>query len=452
MSVESLLTKILSRLDNIESQIVGGGGSGDAKDLPRSVAKFDDYMEATLDPFVDACNKLGGDLTGVAAIIKEAWTEQRKFLVMASECKAPEGSELMGLLGPIATGMKAVSGSIKRNEWETHIKALTEGVSSLNWLCVKPGPVDVVETGLDGFTFNANKIRKEHKTTNPDQIAFCDAGKAFFDGLVTYVKENHKAGLMWKAGGADVKSWIPGASAAAPAPAATAAAPAAAPAAAVPAAKAGDSKGLFSALNAGMGITGGLKKVTKDMKSSNINAPPAPVAAPKAVPRTNANVPKGPAVCSLAPNGRWAVENQTGACTVDITDNLKESVYIYGCIGATITINGKCKSVTVDKCQKTNVYCDETFASFEVVNCKRQHIGIKKTCKAFSIDKTDGITVFVSDEAKNSIEISASKSSEMNLQWNDADGELVERPIPEQYVHRIKDNKVTFDVSDLYSS
>jgi len=47
--------------------------------------------------------------------------------------------------------------------------------------------------------------------------------------------------------------------------------------------------------------------------------------------------------------------------------------------------------------------------------------------------------------------IVASKSSEMNVQWPGADGELIERPIPEQYVHKISGNSVTADVSDLYS-
>ena len=41
----------------------------------------------------------------------------------------------------------------------------------------------------------------------------------------------------------------------------------------------------------------------------------------------------------------------------------------------------------------------------------------------------------------------------MNMQWLDEAGELVERPIPEQYVHRIKEGpspSITANVSDLY--
>ena len=129
---------------------------------------------------------------------------------------------------------------------------------------------------------------------------------------------------------------------------------------------------------------------------------------------------------------------------------MKETVYIFGCIGATITIVGKCKSIIVDSCKKTKVYFDSVMASFEVVNSQRIHVEIKEKCPAVAIDKTDGIVVNLSLNAMDT-EIVASKSSEMNVQWPGADGELVERPIPEQFVHRIKNGAITADVSDLYS-
>lgn len=47
-------------------------------------------------------------------------------------------------------------------------------------------------------------------------------------------------------------------------------------------------------------------------------------------------------------------------------------------------------------------------------------------------------------------EIVASKSSEMNVSWPDESGDMVEKPIPEQYVHRIKNGAITAEVSDLY--
>jgi adenylyl cyclase-associated protein len=88
-------------------------------------------------------------------------------------------------------------------------------------------------------------------------------------------------------------------------------------------------------------------------------------------------------------------------------------------------------------------------ASFEVVNCQRVNVICREAVPAVAIDKTDGIVVFL-PQSSLTTEVVASKSSEMNMQWNDENGELIERPIPEQYVHRIKGPTVTADVSDLY--
>jgi hypothetical protein len=69
--------------------------------------------------------------------------------------------------------------------------------------------------------------RKEHRTTSPDQIAFCDTFKALLQQLMPYVKEHHTTGVSWNnARGVTVAEYqagggaIAAASAAVPAPAA----------------------------------------------------------------------------------------------------------------------------------------------------------------------------------------------------------------------------------------
>lgn len=468
MSVESILTQILSRLNAIETKIgsgAGGAGSGSGSgavsnkpQAPPIVEAFDDYVERYMPAFITACKALGGEVAISGSLIEEAWGAMRAYIYMASACKAPSDADVMPLLcakDGVADKMKAVSNNTKAGEFQRHCKAIAEAVGALNWLCVKPAPVDICESGLDGFNFIGNKLRIEFKGKDSAQIAFCDAGRDLFKGLSDYVKSHHKAGLKWNKDGGDAKSYKPdAANAAATAAAAPAAAPAAAAAAAAPAVAAAKDGprgvGLFGELSKGLDVTAGLKKVTKEMKSANL--PPAEPAAIKApvAPRASALKPKGPPKCELQPGGKWAVENQDGECEVVIQD-FKQMVYIYGCIGANVNIVGKCKSVTVDSCQKTKVHFDETFASFEVVNSKGVHLDCRVNCTALALDKVDGCTIFVAPSAM-AIEVSAAKISEVNMQWNDAEGQLVERPIPEQYVHTIKNGAITVRTSDLYSS
>lgn len=137
-SVVPLLKEILSRISLLEGKVGGGGGGGatepsHSSEQPASIKSFDIYTKDNLDPFVLICSKLGGDATLVGNVIKEAWLEMRKILVLASACKEPPQAALPSLLAGIVTKIKQCSKLINRNEWEKHTKTCSEGISSLNW-------------------------------------------------------------------------------------------------------------------------------------------------------------------------------------------------------------------------------------------------------------------------------------------------------------------------------
>ncbi len=134
-----ILKEILSRISVLEGKIEGSAPAGDANagtgDLPPSVKGFDKYCSAFLDPFEIAYNKLGGDAQLAGAVIKSAWHEMRKVLVIAAACKEPAQAALPGLLAGVIAKIKESSNVVKRNEWEKHAKTCSEGISCLNW-CV----------------------------------------------------------------------------------------------------------------------------------------------------------------------------------------------------------------------------------------------------------------------------------------------------------------------------
>ena len=413
-----------------------------------SVKAFDAYCTACLDPFVAAATKLGGDAEKGGKFVKEAWGELRAFIHMASACKEPPDTDKQKLMEGIHTKLKAIGGLIQRNEWERHLKTISEGSGCLNWVLVKPGPRDFIESFIGGSDYWANNIRKEFKGKDADQIAFCDTFRKLLNEMMPYVKEHHVAGVTWNPRGGAAKDFT------------GAAPPAASPAAAAPPKPpaAGGAASLFADLNKGGAITSGLKTVTKDMQTwrKEFKGGDAPVVTAANKPSGSsrpADTPKGPPKLEYQSHGaKWLVENQSaeaGVVQIEISD-LKQNVYIYGCIGATIDVKGKCKSIVLDNCKKTNVNFDEVFSTFETVNSSRIKILCREKCSAAAIDKTDGIVLTLPATSMDT-PITASKSSEMNVQFPGADGELVEKPIPEQYIHRIKDGQVTADVSDLYT-
>ena len=158
-------------------------------------------------------------------------------------------------------------------------------------------------------------------------------------------------------------------------------------------------------------------------------------------------------VCELR-GKKWAIENQTGTCVLDADKcNMKQTVYIYNCKGATIQVNGKVNMITVDKCTKTNVVFTDVMGGCELVNCKSTKVQANGKCATVAIDKTDGCVVYAGRACFEKLTVVCSKSSEMNISWpgKTDDDAWNEACIPEQYQHHIKDSKVTCNVSDLYT-
>lgn len=156
---------------------------------------------------------------------------------------------------------------------------------------------------------------------------------------------------------------------------------------------------------------------------------------------------------------KWVIENhdkesaanmgENGVLVVDVSDP-KQQVYIFNCENVTVKINGvKLKSVIVDKCTKVNVVFQTIISGCELVNSKKIGVQSDGVCPVFTIDKTVGVTVWLSEESTKISSFTTSMSSEMNVNIPDGD-DRKEMPIPEQFVHKITDGKLGSEVSDLY--
>ena len=325
-------------------------------------------------------------------------------------------------------------------------------------MLVKPAPVDFMTSYIDGSDMWSNRIRKEFKGVDEDQIAFCVLFKSLTTELRAYVKEHHRTGLAWNSAGVPLAEYA-GDGAAAVGPTATQSVPTAAPTASSSTPDVVDKGGLFASINAGGSVTAGLKKVTKDQQTwraefkEGASTPNPPPTAPQPKPVDKNSVATGPAKFELKAD-KWVVDCQTGAAgplTVTISD-IKQTVYIYKCDGASVTVVGKCKSIIVDSSRRVSLVFADLVAGLEIVNSRSSTVVCTNKLPSVAIDKCDGVHLTVSAAAID-VEVVASKSSEMNLAWPDPanPAELIERPIPEQYVHKIAGKSVTARVSDLYS-
>ncbi|KAL4167329.1 hypothetical protein KRP22_012815 [Phytophthora ramorum] len=456
--LQSLLDAFGQRLARVEAQLGVKGAATPAAavdpaasapssapvELSPQLEAYDEYVAQYLPPFVDVSSKLGDDTRKLGEVTEKAFEAQRAYLLMASQCKKPASLNPEHLKDLQACIKEINALRDNRSEFANHQNMVNEGIQALGWLCVEPAPKPFIESYVGGSDFWGNKIRVQYKTSNPDQIAFVTSFKNLLTELMAYVKAHHTTGVTWNPKGGDVASYSPTAASSTKA-----------------AAPAGGMSNIFAGIKSidqSSGKTAGLKKVTKDMQTwrkdykpeGDAPAPAAPVAVKK--PAAPVKVAKA-AVCEER-NGNWQIEHQTGPEPLTVSGiNMRQQVYIFGCEGATILLEGKAKNIVLDSCKKTKLIFDNAVSSIEIVNCRGVQVQCKGVVPSVAIDKTDGCLVYISWEGRE-VQFVTSKSSEMNVAFPEGAGsdDYVEKPIPEQFVHKIMDNlTISSDVSDLYS-
>jgi len=434
-----------------------------------AIKAYDDHLTKDVEPLVKACADLG-KLEVVGTHLQAAWTGVRFAVVLASKAKAPKDipTALMPHLKSVQTALEAIRKLRLDRKFDAHIKSVLELVTCLSWVLIKPPPqtpAAFIKEAIASCTFWSNKIRKEYKGKDDKQILFCDCLKTVGAGLVEYVTKYHLTGLTFNPKGGSIEEV---AAAAAGEAKESDAAPAVKPA--KKSSGGGGVGSLISELQTkqtsdGSSAATGLRKVTRDQQTwrkeyQGEKASTVSVTSKTAAAKTSTVKPKKvlPPVCEYRERGnKWVVEHQTKkegpSLSIDIADP-KQQVYVYNCEDVTIQVKGdKLKSLILDKCRRVNVVFNSCISSCEVVNSQKIQCQTTGLCPTFSIDKTVGCVVYLSEQSVKTTSFVTSQSSEMNVSYPDDKGVMKEVPIPEQFIHKIGAGAaagLTSEVSDLY--
>jgi adenylyl cyclase-associated protein len=465
MSADQILSRleqIVSRLEAVEAKIGDGpGGAAPAAPAEQGAAAkaWEDLVAGYFVPFKATTDKIGGDnVKAQMNLIATGNAEISKLINIASQSKQPAVADLQKIIAPIAAvikGVKELRESNRRDKQWEHLSTLSEAIAYMNWVVVTPTPAPFVKESLDASLFWSNKILKEHKGKNEDQVAFCNQLKEFLGEMQKYIKQHHTTGLTWNAKGGDAAAASSSSSSSSSAPPPPAAGPPPPgpppPAASAPApSKGGDPNALFAQLNQGGAITSGLKKVTRDMqthKNPNLRAggtvktvekkgaaPKKFAAATKAKPP-----PKGP----VLEGNKWVIEFHEGnnALTLPAEEiEPKHSVYIYKCEKCTINIPSKVNGVIMDSGKRCGVVFQDVISGCEIVNSQSINVQSCGKIPNFAIDKASSVQIILS-EASIDAQIVTSKCDSVNIMFP-KDGDHTELPVPEQFVTTIKGGKL----------
>jgi len=459
----SRLETVTARLEQVEKQIAtgahagagaaptpaaAGGGGGGGGDDSAAVREYESLIDQHIRPFVEVSKQVAPEVGQQAELVLKAVEAQKQFIAVAAASKKPaDVSSLLKPTSDVLGEIIALRDKSRTSKFFNNLSAVSEGIPALGWVMVEKTPGPHVAETRGSSEFYSNRILKDFKGKDETQVSWVHHFNTFLKELQTYIKNYHTTGLTWNPKGGEASAAAVSAPSAPKAPAGPPP-PAAPPAGALsgaPATKGADTGALFAALNKGGDVTGGLKKVTNDMKSKNRTDKSAVVPATAHVPKDEkkaTTAPKKPPKFQLDGN-KWSVENQENNKEIVISETeTKQVVYIYGCLNTTVQIKGKVNAITIDNCKRTGVVFENAISGIEIVNSTSLEVQILGRVPSVAIDKTTGVQLYLSKDTLEA-EIVTSKSSELNILLPpEGDADLVEIAIPEQYKSVIKGGKL----------
>ncbi|OTB03718.1 hypothetical protein M426DRAFT_321425 [Hypoxylon sp. CI-4A] len=438
--------------------------------LPESIEEFDVFINQSVDNYVKASNKLGGLIAEQASKVLEGFKQQRRFLLISTKAKKPDlaGSEMVvyqELLKPINEALMAV-GSIKESNRGSpvfsQLSAVSEGIMVLAWVTVDNRPFKHVEESLGSAQFFGNRVLKEYKDKEPEQIDWIQSFYQVFRDLAEYVKQYYPNGIPWNVNGqpaAEVAKTLdsaPATSAAAPPPppppAAGGAPPPPPPPGPPPVLQIKESEpsskpegmgAVFSELNKGENVTKGLRKVDRSEmthKNPSLRASStvsdssarAKSPAPGKKPKPESMRLKKPPKKELDGN-KWTIENyEKWPEPIEIEAEMSHSILISRCSQTTIVVKGKGNAVTIENTQRLSLVIDSLVSTVDVVKSSNFALQVMGTLPTILLDQLDGAQVYLGRES-TSTRVFSSKSAGINVNVLGPDDEdYKEIPLPGQ--------------------
>lgn len=436
--------------------------------LPDSVEDFDSFISDNIAKYVELSEGLGGPVAKQAAMVLQAFTSQRRFILLTTKAKKPAASSpvMMELLQPLQDAIKAVNDLRDANRGSpafNHLSAVSESIGVLGWVMVDTKPYKHVEDMAGSAQYWGNRVLKEFKDKDPKQVEWIQSYYSIFHALTEYVKQTFGNGIPWNAKGVSAEEALKtDASAGAPAsstPVAKSGGPPPPPppppgpppppvikeAGSAPAS--GSMGAVFSELNKGEDVTKGLKKVSRDQMThknpslragssvperSDSQSSRGKSPAPGKKPKPESMRTKKPPIKKLDGN-KWFIENYDNESEpVQVEATISQSIVISRCVKTTVIVNGKANAITIDNSPRLALVIDSLVSSVDVIKCPNFALQVQGALPTILMDQVDGAQIYLSKDSMHT-EVISSKSSGLNLLLLDGDdGDYKEVPLPEQ--------------------
>lgn len=451
------------------------------EETPASVTKFNEFIADSVVPFVEASKTIDPIVGQSATCLLQAFEAQADFLTIVSKAQKPQITDpkFMEAVKPTNEKIEAI-GSVKdsnrSSKFFNHLNTIAEGAPVLGWI-VSDTPVSLIPEFKDSAQFWSNRIMKEYKDKDENQVEWVKKFLQIFDPLKNYVKQFHTKGPNWNNKGKPLGEVLgtktsgsgsaPPPPPAPPGPSVAGGPPAPPP---PPPADLFDDKSnepsgmgaVFADLNKGESITSSLKKVEKsqmthknpELRKGTPNEgvkKPTPPKKPSSLSSSSSVPTKKPAKMELIDGSKWIVENYTkadlnGQELLTIDADMHHSIFIGNCEGIALQVKGKANAISVSNTKSVAMIVDSLISGVELIKSNKFGLQVLGTVVDISTDQCDEGTIYLSQESvDNDTQIYTSSTNALNINVL-KDGDFVELPAPEQFKHSIKNGKLVSEV------
>jgi len=450
-SVVGRLEAVCARLEKSVAKL-GGGDVVDEDGTPAYVADYNAIIAKELNSVVLCCTKFKIKACGTA--LRKCFENIAALIAVLHKTAKPKQEDLMTFLKQAVDGIdKAENLKRKRDkrgkpDMGSHRAALYDVCTMCSWVLMSPPaglPTTYVKGQIDSAQFHLNRVLKnaKGKDNESDEKEFVALVKALGVALHTFVKENFKTGLEWKAGGDDLLS----------AATTVSVKPSAGKVDAVetkeevkeemkdkPVVNMGN---VFGEISKGLNITKGLKNVKKSQKTKY-----------RKKEEGRGLIKTGPKkVVKKKPRRPPATKNMGGRCMftdyyegiIEVPEkvNMKTNIFISACSGCQMEVKPKVKAISLESCKKMIIFVNDVVSTLEMVRCDSVTVYCRGFVPSMQIDKCDSPRVVILKGAKNpDIVVSCCTAGNVEVfsPTEEEPDRMLAFPMPEQFKLQLADD------------
>eukprot|EP01054_Gregarina_sp_Poly1_P007014 Gregarina_sp_Poly_1__7013@NODE_381_length_9070_cov_57_218594_g309_i1_p3_GENE_NODE_381_length_9070_cov_57_218594_g309_i1NODE_381_length_9070_cov_57_218594_g309_i1_p3_ORF_typecomplete_len366_score45_36CAP_C/PF08603_11/3_2e32TBCC/PF07986_12/7_3e05_NODE_381_length_9070_cov_57_218594_g309_i142545351 len=132
---------------------------------------------------------------------------------------------------------------------------------------------------------------------------------------------------------------------------------------------------------------------------------------------------------------------------------MRHGLLVHKCENIVIHITKKLSKIEIDHCKKITVVLPSVISACDIQHSDSVTVKFEQRCPGLSIANCQSLSVYIPRDSMNDLEVASCGDGSANIMVPSLEDptEYIEHPVPFQFVHHFKDDKLISRVSPLYT-